>query len=233
MTERTFDWVPRHDPRSRNFPVRAALPVQAERRKKLWLASRTRLDQGYEGACSGFAWGAELLASPRPAQLGSDPNQFARYIYREAQKIDEWEGENYEGTSVLAGAKVVKRLGHIESYRWAFGIDDVIDALVTLGPVVIGIPWYEEMYETRPSGLVKMGGRIVGGHAITLTGYHPGIRLFKESWTTRFEVVKWRNSWGKEYGRNGDGYIRVSDLASLLADYGEACVPVNRLYVPQ
>jgi hypothetical protein len=63
------------------------------------------LDQGKEGACVGFAWSHELAAYPVRVEVD---DEFARSkIYAEAQKIDEWPGEAYHGTSVLAGAKVV------------------------------------------------------------------------------------------------------------------------------
>jgi hypothetical protein len=220
--DRILDWRSHHDERSRNFPVTALLAA-TPRRRRLWYPPVERIDQGREGACVGFAWTIELLASPVRARLGYDANEFALNVYRAAQRIDEWPGENYSGTSVLAGAKIVQQLGLIESYHWAFGIDDVIDTLVSFGPVVLGIPWYESMYTTDANGLVTVSGRKVGGHAITVTGYTR--RRFNG---VIEDVVRWRNSWGATYGKRGDGYIRVDDLAKLLADDGEACVPVGR-----
>jgi hypothetical protein len=219
-TDRTFDWKSRHDERSRNYGV--APLVTGARRRRNWRAPSERLDQGAEGACVGFAWAIELLSSPVSAKLPRPRDSFARMLYREAQKIDEWPGEDYEGTSVLAGAKMAQRLGYIESYRWAFGIEQVIDALVELGPVIIGVPWFSNMYQTEPNGLVDVGGRLVGGHAICLTGYHPKHPVH------RGPVIRWRNSWGPHYGINGNGMIRPNDLSWLLSQYGEACVPMGR-----
>jgi len=185
------------------------------------------LDQGREGACVGFGWAAELQASPVPVKNVS--NATARQLYLEAKKVDEWEGENYEGTSVLAGAKVVKSKGFIGSYRWCFGVNEVRDSVLTLGPVVIGINWYQNMYRARPSGLVEVGGALVGGHCILLTGYHPRMRIKGEGWWKRYDVFRWRNSWGPSYGNNGTAYIKTGDLADLLGQDGEACVPVQRM----
>lgn len=240
--ERAFDWRSYHDQKSLDWPVRALMRSTVKRERRMHRAHRRRLNQGFEGHCVGNGWTAELQASPAIVGgwftatsriMGMDPQIFASYVYREAQKVDEWPGESYEGTSVLAGAKVVKALGYIDEYRWAFSIDDVIDSLITLGPVVIGIPWFESMYETRPSGLVEVdvvNDRLVGGHCLVLTGYDPALRLPKEGWSNRFEVCRWRNSWGEEYGVKGDGYVKVEDLAELLRGRygGEACIPIGR-----
>lgn len=240
--QRTLDWQSQHDPRSRSFPIRATIGEQVRRRYRQWGSPRERLDQGYEGACVGFGWTHELLASPARVRIDAahgTPDTFARNVYRTAQRIDEWPGESYDGTSVLAGAKVVRSMGYINGFRWAFGIDDVLDTLCAPardggGPVVLGIPWFESMYETRPGGLVEVDGDLVGGHCLILTGYHPGMRIRQEGWLNRFEVVRWRNSWGRGYGRAGDGLVRVEDLERLLDSrfQAEACVPIGRVSRP-
>jgi hypothetical protein len=219
--DRTFDWKSRHDERSLNFSV-ARLAADVPRVRKSWRSPGERLDQGREGACVGFAWTNELLSSPNPMgrKVPKPRNEFASSLYKEAQKVDEWPGEDYEGTSILAGAKVAKEMGYIDSYYWAFGIEQVLDAVIGVGPVVIGIPWYESMYSTARNGLVQVSGSMVGGHAILLTGYHPNHPVLKEP------VVRWRNSWGSSYGVNGNGFVRPTDLSALLKTYGEACVPV-------
>lgn len=234
--DRTFDWQSRHDPRSRDFPIRATIG-RVTRRSRWWASPRQMIDQGEEGACVGFGWTNEALASPGRVKIGDGTTEaaetFARQLYRAAQRIDEWEGEAYEGTSVLAGAKLLDTAGIIKGYRWAFSIDDVIDALCAPatdggGPVVVGIPWTDTMYQTRPGGLVEVDGRLVGGHCIVLTGYHTGIRIPEEGWTTRIEVIRWRNSWGPSYGKRGDGFIRPEHLERLLKEDGEACIPQHR-----
>lgn len=219
-----LDWHPRHDPRSRGYSVADVIdkpPVL----KKCWRGGQV-LDQGREGACVGYAWAAELSSSPFRAPLVD--GLFARRIYQEARKVDEWEGEAYEGTSVLAGAKVVRKWGWIKEYRWSFSIEDLRDAVLTLGPAVVGIPWLRGMYEPRPSGLLDVSGPVVGGHAILITGYHPGMRIQGEGWHERHAVFTLRNSWGEDYGNRGNIYMREADLGGLLADDGEACVPLQR-----
>lgn len=227
MTERILDWRPQFDPRSKNYSIRTILKgVDVPKEPASWTEGIV-LDQGSEGACVGFAWTGELLAepaAPREQPSFEYANGLAKSFYYSAQKIDEWPGENYSGTSVLAGAKIMQEKGFIGEYRWCFNTRDIRDAVITEGPVVLGIPWYEGMYSTSKDGLVSVSGKKVGGHAILITGYYPKMRFGKAS----YEVFRWRNSWGSDYGINGSGWIKLSDLQKLLEEGGEACVPMQR-----
>jgi hypothetical protein len=211
--------IPHFDNRSRNFAVRQLIGSTA-RYKRVW-APRILgpLDQGREGACVGFSWAAELAATPHRHLVD---NNTGKRIYEWARVEDRAMGNNWpEGASVLAGAKACLKTGYIGKYYWAFGIDDVIDALVRKGPLVLGINWRESMYQTTKDGLVQLYGRTVGGHAIMANGYWPKHPIFNE------DVVVWTNSWGMDYGVKGRGFIRVSDLATLLSEDGEACIPTD------
>ncbi len=235
--DRVLDWKPGgHDPRSLNHPIRTLIG-EVERVSRFWMESPLRLNQGDEGKCVGYGWIAEVLGQPRAVKIGdgslSAAEQFATEVYRAAQHIDEWDGNSYQGTSVLAGAKVIQSRGFMDGYRWAFGIDDVIDTLCAGartggGPVVLGIPWLTSMYSTPPNGLVTVDGSVVGGHCITATGYHPRMRFSTGGSWEFHEVVRWRNSWGPDYGRGGSAFIKVADLGRLLTMQGEACVPQGR-----
>lgn len=227
MTDRKLDWKSRHDPQSKNYPIRTIFgPKGIVPVKTMWDEGIV-LDQGSEGACVGFAWTGELLAQPAaPKEQPSFhyANNLAIAFYNDAKRVDQWPGENYEGTSVLAGAKIMKERGLIGEYRWCFSINDVRDAVITEGPVVIGIPWYNGMYDTDQNGIVRISGDLVGGHAILLTGYDPAMRIGNSV----DEYFRWRNSWGEDYGVDGSGWIRRKDLEKLLLQNGEACVPMQR-----
>lgn len=232
-----LDRIPFDDPRNQQYPVRALLEqIGAEPiTQKVWSPGPVT-DQGREGACVGHGCTLEATSSPSRLRVGTGytkphykqtPDSFAFAVYKRAQKIDPWAGEEYSGTAVLAGVKILQSLGIVSEYRWAFSMQDIRDTLLYHGPVILGVNWYESMYSTRSSGLVEVSGSLVGGHCITLTGYDDSRRLLGESNT--YEMYKWQNSWGSEYGRNGYGWIRAADLSRLVFDeHGEACVPVVR-----
>ena len=96
------------DPRTRAYPVRALMPVKATRARSYTWSIGQILDQGATSSCVGHAVAHRLIARPvvRPEITGKDALEF----YSLAQTLDPWEGENYEGTSVLAGAKAAMRI---------------------------------------------------------------------------------------------------------------------------
>lgn len=225
-----LNWNPRFDPESKNYPVRAVLRSTVRRRDKMWRIGPI-LDQGREGACVGFGWTAEALSTPIPVRLKfmahkvpHEPNEFASFIYNEAKKIDEWEGVEYEGTSVLAGAKAMKNVGLVREYRWAFSLEDVIDTVLSKGPVVVGTYWYENMYDPQ-GGILKPSGRVVGGHCYAVVGYR--VKPAELGGTEDALVIQ--NSWGPLWGRNGTALLSLTDAAYLL-EYGEAAVVTRRSY---
>jgi hypothetical protein len=229
-TERVLDWAPHHDPRSKAFPVAAVISTPPKRRNKLWKTGPV-LDQGNEGACVGFGWTAEALSTPTVVDLSRvavevprEPTAFALDLYNKARRLDEWEGEDYDGTSVNAGAKAMRENGLVLEYRWAFSIDDVVDTILLKGPVVLGIEWRYGMYDA-PNGVLKATGKVVGGHCITAVGY-----TLKSPKLGGEDGIILRNSWGADWGINGNAEIKVSELSDLLDNYGEAAVATRRSY---
>lgn len=230
-SQRVLDRVPNLHPDNRNYPVRSVIRGRPRPHNRTYRPGLT-LDQGFEGACVGFGWAHEAQASPvrvdwervRAVAVNPDPDSVARRIYRAAQMIDEWAGESYEGTSVLAGAKVMGQFGLVREYRWAFGIQDVVDTLLAKGPVVLGINWHSSMYDA-PGGVVRVSGPVVGGHCILAIGYRVASPLLNGE-----DGVLLQNSWGESWGDGGLALISVRDLDALLRARGEACVATRRSY---
>lgn len=214
MPERTFDRVPQYDPKSLRFAIRS-LVANKPRRSYTWSVP-VMLDQGPEGACVGFGWSQEIAARPKPDSTIT--NDYAFRLYHRAQQLDEWAGENYEGSSVLAGAKAVMELGKLREYRWALGPgsiaaeSDLALAVGYKGPAVMGTYWYEGMMEPDVDGYLRPTGDILGGHCYLVHGY--SLKLGYKVW----------NSWGTGFY----GYIKPTDMITLLRYDGEACIPVVR-----
>lgn len=223
-----------HDDRSRAFGVRPALEVVAvERRPTFWPLPAVGggpfpLDQGGEGACTGYGMAHELAAGP--VQVRGVDGAYALARYRRNQETDRAMGNHFDdGATVLATMRAAKADGVITGYRWAFGVDDVVDTLCTYGPVCLGIDWYDGMYSTGPGGRLNVTGTHVGGHFITLVGYD-----VHRTWGP---CVLALNTWGRYWGvgearlgvPSGVGWLTLPDLGRLLASQGEAVVPADYL----
>lgn len=233
--DRVVDRLVQFDERSRRFSAVEGIEEKPLRSKQ-WECDVYN-DQGREGACVGFAWTHELSAKPKPIKRDAD---FALEIYRRAQQIDPWPGEDYSGTSVLAGVKAVMEHKNsrgnplIQEYRWAFGTEDVLRVLGHRGPVVLGIEWQYSFYTPDSNGQIWLDNNPVGGHAIMAKGVdlvkkdpdgpdtYDNIDLVESK-------VRLHNSWGTGYGLGGDCLMNVYDLNHLLMDKdGEACIAVRR-----
>jgi hypothetical protein len=179
------------DERDHRFQLRTILGEEIVRPvSKTWRVW-WKGDQGETPQCVGYSWHALLRALP---YLQRDP--LASQIYHEAQRVDEWPGEDYEGTSVRAGAKVLLAQGKIKHYSWSWDLKTTLDWLGTKGPVVFGTNWYDNMFDPV-AGLVRIGGGVAGGHAYLAIGYDD-----------KQQVVKFQNSWGKTWGVKGRFTIR-------------------------
>lgn len=212
---RVFDRIEHWDARNADHPLQLLgepqeAVVERPLKTKTWTIPDV-LDQGSEGACTGFGTAHMLSSTPRARKGVND--RFARALYLEARRRDEWPGENYDGSSVLGAMKAAKARGYISSYVWPRTAREVAVALNGWGPVVIGVDWHERMMGTDPDGFVHAEGRVVGGHCVALTGFNhvAGHFIFP-------------NSWGETWGKHGFAKLSYADLDRLLGSNGEAAL---------
>ena len=190
--------------------------------KKNW-QSIVNLNQGNTGTCVGHGFAHRMEDAPvrRPAEEVD-----AYKIYRRACQLDAWpdndDGDLNFGTSVDAGAQACKQMGYISNFYWAWDLHTAEEFVLNRGSLVIGVTWYEEMFEpvyaeVKPGvmrWIIRPEGRVAGGHCLLVNGRNR-------------ELNTWRlkNSWGRDWGVGGQVSMRDKDMEFLLADGGEFCWP--------
>lgn len=239
---RTFDWAARFDPRSLNY--RAAPGVTAmPKTGRIWRHGPV-LDQGQEGACVGYGCSGAVAAEPSSRAGVSDT--YARNWYHRAQRLDEWPGEAYEGTSVLAGCLVGRERKLWTGFRWAKAPSELAAGIGRdeLGPAIIGVQWSEQLYDVPASGLlpadVKLDPNL--GHCVLLFGYAPAwsdcspelradldaIGLARAAELIRQPAFPLLNSWGESWGDGGVALAPAELVQRWVNARGEFGLPEGR-----
>lgn len=136
--------------------------------------------------------------------------------YHLAQQLDRWPGEEpvYAGTSTLGGALAAMQMGWLTGFSWAHNVNDIIQAVLHVGPVVFGSLWFDGMANPDRTGYVNVQGNVLGGHTSLIDGVNTETRWFRT-----------KNTFGRDFGANGNTYISFDDMAMLLRINGEACLP--------
>jgi hypothetical protein len=206
------------DDRDRRFSMQATVfphPALPPRPRQRPYNLGMTLDQGATSQCVGYSCRDKLASAPFMVHVDQGPSAFE--IYTGAQKVDEWPGEDYDGTSVRGGFKFLQQTGYLSSYVWAASLEDCVRFLRDgYGTLVLGTNWYDRMFTPDEHGFVSLAGPIAGGHA-----YH----CF---WAVPEREEFWcKNSWGPSWGielhkRPGCFKLRYADFARLLSEDGEA-----------
>lgn len=168
------------------------------------------------GSCTGHSAAQNLNCKPlHQPRTPYKTEGVAMDIYKLATRMDPWPGSyppDDTGSSCLAAAKATKQFGFITNYRWAFGYDQMLAALM-LSPVVLGTNWLDGMFHPDSKGFLNLSGSVAGGHAYLIIGYaaHAGY----------FTLL---NSWSVAWGRRGRARIKAADMKRLIEDDGEAVI---------
>ena len=213
------------DERDQHYLMTTVAPPATARTWRYWWPSGWWGDQGQTPHCVAYSWLHKVADGPRTTRrtpsVDTTPAQDPVALYCAAQRLDPWTGNcddpQYDGTSVRAGAKALHHAGMIDGYRWAWDIDTVTRAVLEVGPVVVGTTWTVGMFTPDEHGQIRPEGSSGGGHAYIVNGVNLSRGLFRL-----------KNSWGRRWGRDGHAWISIDDLADLLADRGEACLPTLR-----
>lgn len=216
MQERNFGRIENPDDRDSDFPVSAILIDNPPITEKYWWADGWWGDQGnsYHCVCySSLHWleDGPVVQDVNPLRVKPMINPIE--FYKACQERDPWPGDKYNGTSIRSSAKILKHLGAISEYRWANNVTDLANAILTLGPAIVGTKWTSGMTTPNNDGIIKPNGTHQGGHAYLINGVNT---------TKGFFRIK--NSWGQKWGKSGYAFISFDDFQSLLSSGGEACI---------
>ncbi len=231
------------NPDPRDWKMSAVLPPSTTLTQRTW-ERPVKLDQGVYGTCVANAWTHFLtdtpIQHPDKALLNPDnqpsyqsegssaywPNGWDKpplaaelYAVRLYDAIHDGvlEGKDPErddGCQTDHGAVVLKRRGLISSYYRASSVDDVIQAILTHGPVVFASGWYHSM--DSPKKMYDDNWYVPVDLNSTLRGYHAYL-LDAVNLAPAFgpPFVRLSNSWGPFYGRHGAARVAIEDLHSL------------------
>lgn len=214
-----LDWhPPSEDRKPANAPYRLFAQLEEVKSFNMERAPRSQswirkywLDQGQEGACTGFAL-AHCLGIAQKRWAVTDAN--AHWMYKLAKLHDEYVGENYEGSSVQGAMEGAKAVGLIKGYWWIETPEELKHA-IRFGALDAGSWWYSGMWKPDSNGFVHATGERSGGHS-----YEVG------AVDLRRHAARIDNSWGKRWGVNGSAWIDLDELFSLIFEQrGELALP--------
>ena len=195
---------------------------------------RAVLDQGKEGACTGF--GLATVINHLLKERGEVRTVSARMIYEMAKKCDEWEGEDYSGSSCRGAVRGWNNMGvcsaELAPYSagetsWQLTIDQAKDARKTTLGAYYRVSKRLSDYHAALNevGILYASARVhggwkrsevvndeipyesnsLGGHAFAIVGYN----------NKGFYV---QNSWGSTWGNNGVALWRYEDWLENARD---------------
>lgn len=160
------------------------------------------LDQGESSKCGGYAADGLLQAEPIIQSVGADR------IYYKAKELDNIAGP---GTTMEAVTGALKSFGAISEAYFSYEVEDVYSYVSTISPVLIALDWRENMFRWNSKGFVKAGGDLIGGHCFLCFGVD---MIDKE--------IYFRNSWGTDYGLNGDFCMTFKEFEKAFIGNGIA-----------
>jgi hypothetical protein len=156
----------------------------------------------------------------------TEAQRFAIDLYAHATTLDQWHDYTWPstdcGSSGLGIAKALRARGLIDQYGHATTAEQLCMLLQT-GPVLMGISWFSAFTQTTDrDGFIDaapgwMGSPLEGGHEVCLTALE-SVAFDRASGAILPEhtVLRFRNSWGSQWGDRGDGRLRMSTVISLL-----------------
>jgi len=191
------------------------------------------LDQGKEGACTGF--GLAAVINQLNSRRGSPVLVSARMLYEMAKKFDRWPGEEYAGSSCRGAIRGWQSMGVCREELWPYRNNDsspltverakdarnntigayyrlkhtIVDfhsALNEVGTIYVSANVHPGWWpQNIHKGVITPHKEATGGHAFAIVGYN--------------DIGFWvQNSWGPRWGRHGFALWRYEDWQANVKD---------------
>jgi len=184
------------------------------------------LDQGREGACTGFGLATVVNYLLRTRKHRPDRTRVSPWmLYELAKRYDEWPGENYDGSSARGAMKGWHKHGACDEklfpkdrrqltpqaakeatmrplgayYR--VNHKDLVamhSAIAEVGILYATASVHDGWDAVKPDGIIKYSEHNLGGHAFSIVAYDD-----RGFWI--------QNSWGPKWGKNGFCHITYDD----------------------
>ncbi|RLJ21675.1 peptidase C1 [bacterium endosymbiont of Escarpia laminata] len=191
------------------------------------------LDQGKEGACTGF--GLAAVINMLNQKRDSDIRVSARMLYNMAKKFDRWPGEAYSGSSCRGAIQGWKSMGVCSDELWPYrsedrsyltieraknarnntvgayyrlkhNIADFHAALNETGVIYVSANVHSGWWPRNVrGGHIHFRDQSQGGHAFAVVGYNEAGFLVQ-------------NSWGRNWGDNGTAFWSYEDWQANIKD---------------
>ncbi|MET3135096.1 hypothetical protein AAKU55_005399 [Oxalobacteraceae bacterium GrIS 1.11] len=208
--------------------VATLVEVPPRRELSLYLQAQVPvLDQGLDGACTGFALATVAHYLLRTRRVGPDDAAVsATMLYDMARRYDEWAGIDYQGSSCRGAIKGWYKHGVCGAALWGAGQAGVLSAEVAsdaalrplgaylrvnhkslvdmhaaiseAGVLYASASVHQGWQQAQADGIIEFDPTAIGGHAFAIVGYD--------------EHGFWlQNSWGAAWGLAGCGHISYRD----------------------
>lgn len=206
------------------------------------------LDQGQEGACTGFGLAAVINLLNK--QRGETFRASMRMLYEMARKHDEWPGEDYAGSSCRGAIRGWKNMGvcpdgkpgatRTKPREWAYKTNDLLGGLTVDRAKAARAQTLGAYYRLRPeisdyhaaineTGAIYVSARVTDGWSeLGRTRYRqlPLIPISRQSIGGHaFAIVGYnadgfivQNSWGPSWGHRGFGVWTYEDWVENIMD---------------
>jgi hypothetical protein len=239
--------APRRD--DRDYPMRAILPPRGTKLRQYYSKPFT-LDQNGYGTCVTNMWTHYLAQGPitHPDRARLDPanqpspgvswwtqkdgkfvpkpgtaEEYAVDMYDKVHELyEDPDPERNDGAYTVDGAKLLVKRGLVSAYYNASSVDDVVSALLNVGPVAFDSAWYGSMYSPYKMYdnsyiRVDQSSGIRGYHAYLLDG----VELAPPSGPP---FIRMHNSWDGAWGHRGTARIPIEpDFYILFGNSAYVC----------